>query len=335
VTGPARPTGTPGGGAAPASGAGRDVVFQIAGGEPRLPSGPLSHVSIEVGHLSQADLAGGPDRLREQFRQVAPWLDAARRTWAAVPAPGPVRVSTCLLVDDYSVPVGAPAEVAPQLLAAAQESGVAVDYLAREAACVELDGVSLARLVAERIVAEPPPGTDGFRPPVLESGWLCNGQRAPAAAAMEPAAGWRPPVQDTAYPHAVFTDVQLWDERRGTRRWSCAFLAAVWQLLRLGLLRSQGAPVAVPQPWPDELPDSWGLMPAVIQVNPRATPFSAYRTFSILPVDFLAIEHAVRTILSQVAVDAAVLVEIAGRAAADGVRLPDKPMSRITYTFIE
>jgi hypothetical protein len=76
-------------------------------------------------------------------------------------------------------------------------------------------------------------------------------------------------------------------------------------------------------------------MPAVIQVNPRATPFSAYRTFSILPVDFLAIEHAVRTILSQVAVDAAVLVEIAGRAAADGVRLPDKPMSRITYTFIE
>jgi hypothetical protein len=196
-----------------------------------------------------------------------------------------------------------------------------------------LDGVSLARLVAERIVAEPPPGTDGFRPPVLESGWLCNGQRAPAAAAMEPAAGWRPPVQDTAYPHAVFTDVQLWDERRGTRRWSCAFLAAVWQLLRLGLLRSNGARVAVPQPQPGDLPDRWDQLPAVMQLRPRAAPFSAYRSLSILPGRFHTNEHAVRTILSQVAVEATAARQAIDRSQAEGISLPAEPVDRLEYIF--
>src|SRR5690606_35636054 len=103
--------------------------------------------------------------------------------------------------------------------------------------------------------------------------------------------------------HSVFVDVELWDERAGARTWSCAYLAAVWQLLRLGLLRRDGAPVTVPRPWPEVLPQAWDLLPAVVQVNPRAAPFTAYRTFSVLPVGFLSTEHAVRTILSQVLVD--------------------------------
>lgn len=319
--------------------AGRDPTFREASGERRVQSVPLSHLSIEVGHLYREDLAGGPDRLRDHFRQVAPWLDTARQAGVWALPPKPARVSTCLLVDDYSAPFGSPAEVVPELLGAARECGVDVDYLARESACAEADGIPLARLVEERIVADPPPGTNGSRPPVTESGWLCNGQRSPATsipaatAAMEPTVAWRPPVQNATNRHSIFVDVELWDEHRGARAWSCAFLAAVWQLLRLGLLRCQGARVAVPQPWPAELPDSWERMPAVVQVNPRAAPFSAYRTFSVLSVGFFATEHAVRTILSQVAVDPEVLAQVADRGAAEGIRLPDEPVDRITYTF--
>ena len=323
----------------PGPGPGPDPVFREASGERRVQSVPLAHLSIEVGHLYREDLAGGPDRLREHFRQVAPWVDAARRVWSADRSPKPARVSTCLLVDDYSAQLGPPAEVVPQLLAAAQDGGVDIDYLAREAACAEADGVPLARLVEERIVAEPPPNSNGSRPPVTETGWLCNGQRSPvtaipaATAAMEVPGRWQPPVQNATNRHSVFVDVELWDEHRGTRAWSCAFLAAVWQLLRLGLLRCQGARVAVPQPLPATLPDTWEQLPAVAQLNPRAAPFSAYHSYSVLSVGFFATEHAVRTILSQVAVDPEVLAQIAERGAAEDVRLPAEPVDRISYAL--
>jgi hypothetical protein len=303
-----------------------DASFREATGERRVQSLPLSHMSIEVGHLYRDDLASGPDRLRDHFGQVA-----------ALSSKRP-RISTCLLIDDYSAQLSAPAEVVPEVLRAARECGLEIDYLAREAACAEAHGAPLARLAEDLIVADPPPGTNGSRPPVTETGWLCNGQRSPATvpaatAAMEPAASWRPPVQNATSRHSVFVDVELWDERSGTRVWSCAFLAAVWQLLRLGLLRCHGAPVAVPQPWPEELPEVWERMSAVVQVNPRAAPFSAYRTFSILSLGFFATEHAVRTILSQVAVDPTLLAEITDRAAAERIRLPAEPVDRITYVF--
>jgi len=246
------------------------------------------------------------------------------------------RVSTCFLVDDYFTRFSSPAELAPGLVSAAREAGLEIDYLARESGCAHANGVELARLVESRLVPDPPPDTNGSRPPAAEVGWLCNGQRSPvsdAAEAMDAIKRWMPPVQNAARRHSVFLDVELWDESNGRRVWSCAFLAAVWQLLRLGMLRHDGEGVTAAPQWEGAFPDDWDEIPAVTQLNPAATPFSAYRTLSILSTRFLPIEHAVRTILSQVGVDRDVLDQVTTRGRGESILLPLELVDRIDYVF--
>ena len=130
-------------------------------------------------------------------------------------------------------------------------------------------------------------------------------------------------------------DVELWSVENGERKWSCPFLAAVWQLQRLGLLRHLGEPVAEPVPArPEELPAAWDEMPAVVRLNPKAAPFRAYRTFNVLDRRFLAIEHAVRTILSQVSIDPTVIDQIATRARGEQLELAKEIVERIDYVFM-
>jgi hypothetical protein len=177
------------------------------------------------------------------------------------------------------------------------------------------------------------------RPAVGVSGWLCNGQRSPAVgalAAMEGVNQWRPPVETAASRHAVFLDVQLWDHVEDRRRWSCPMLAAVWQLLRLGLLRYEGASLVRPvsfKKWTDGgISDEWSGMPPIVQLNPHAAPFSAYRTSSVLPVKYLPVEHAVQTIINQVSIDPVVLQQVARRSLNEGMTLPDV-VGRVGYLF--
>lgn len=321
-----------------AAGVGASVDFREASAESRVEQVPLAHLSVELGHFYVEDLAAGPGALRQRFRDVRPWA-AVVQDPAAVGLPGGKRprVSTCFLVDDYSGPIGPPPVVVPEILAAARDSGLDIDYLARESSCVEAGGVELARLVEARIVPDPPPDTRGVRPLLAETGWLSNGERSPAVVddvAMGSRARWRPPRQSAARHHSVFVDVELWDGQRDERTWSCAFLAAVWQTLRLGVLRSQGASVVTPQPLPEDLPAQWERLPAVIQLNPRAAPFSAYRTLSILPGRFFPTEHAVHTILSQVAVEAAIARQVLDRARAEGLPLPAELVDRVQYVFL-
>src|SRR5207253_7974657 len=154
-----------------------------------------------------------------------------------------------------------------------------------------------------RLTPLPATGTNGSRPPALEVGWLSNGQRSPGEDGREAMrrSVWSPPVEIGTVNHSVFVDVELWSEKDGRRTWSCAYLAAVWQLLRLGILRNAGANVVHPVVLNGNLPDDWDDLPPVAQLNPNATPFCAYRTMSVLPTRFLHIEHAVRIILQQVA----------------------------------
>jgi hypothetical protein len=152
---------------------------------------------------------------------------------------------------------------------------------------------------------------------------------------MEAVAEWRPPRQNLVTNHSIFMDVELWDEPGGERRWSCPMLAAVWQLLRLGLLRADGRAVAAPQDRPDPLPVTWRELPPVVRLRPGARPFFAYRTFSALSTRFLPVEAAVRTILSQVSVEAAVTGLVLGRAADEGRDLPGDILARIEYAFVE
>lgn len=311
-----------------------EAVFRETAAQPRTQSVPLSHLSLEIGHLYMEDLRDGPERLREHFARVRPWADAARAT---VDGERP-RISTCFLVDDYFTRFSTPHDVVPLVLAEAERAGLVIDYLARESGCAVADKFPLAQAVAGRLVESPPPGSYGARPPVSLTGWLPNGRRSPVARtpqAMRPAPAWQPPEETAARRHSVFVDVELWDEDKdGNRTWSCPFLAAVWQLARLGLIRNEGEAVLTPRDaGTNQLPRDWDELPPLLRLNASAAPFSAYRTWSVLPSRFLPVEHAVRVILDQTEVDAGAVRQIDERAAQEGRPTPSSIADRISYVF--
>ncbi|WP_107655710.1 SCO2522 family protein [Nocardia suismassiliense] len=318
---------------------------------PRIAGVPLSHVSIEVGHLRMEDLDSGDDWIREQFRKVVPlvtWFtDAAKAEF------GPqARVSTCLLVDDYFRADTDPRDVLGRLLGCAEDKGLTIDYLGREAGCAvvpatgETPGIELAQSVRARIVAAPARGATGRRPPTDQSGWLCNGTRA----ADEPTQAMRnepyqPPEEFGTPAHSIFLDVELWRaeprKQQGSTElpitWSLPFLTSIWQLLRLGLLRFHGRPVVEPQLWDrrQPWPASWSELPAVLKLNPRAKPFAAYRSLSVLPVRYLEVEHAVRLILEHIRLDDEVVEQLVRRAAQERVTLPPSSTERLNYHLVD
>ncbi|MCE7011031.1 SCO2522 family protein [Kibdelosporangium philippinense] len=307
-----------------------DATFREAAAEPRLESERFSHVSVELGHIYMEDFAAGAERLRTMLSGVARWVEVASQTDAAKP-----RVSTSFMIDDYFSLYSTPAKVLPMLLDVAHDCGLSIDYLARESACAVFDGVPLAELVEARLIPVPPVGTNGSRPLATEIGWLSNGERTPADSEAMRRSAWKPPVEIGARNHSVFVDVELWSKvKDGKRKWSCAFLAAVWQLMRLGLIRDQGRAVVHPRPWDGDFPAAWDELPAITQLNPRAKPFAAYRTFSVLPSRFLQVELAVRTILSQVAMDPALLDHIINRATGEDMRIPAELIDRVGYVFL-
>jgi hypothetical protein len=317
----------------------RQTVFRETATEPRTRAVPLSHLSLELGHLYMEDFdAAGPRRLREHFAHVRPWAEAARATAAARLGGKSPRVSTCFLIDDYFARFSSPAELVPLLLDEAERAGLVIDYLARESGCAATGDVPLAHLVAERLVEEPFPGSHGSRPSTARTGWLANGERSPAARtpqAMRGAAVWEPPRETAARRHSVFLDVELWSEDPdGNRTWSCPFLATIWQLGRLGLLRHEGGPVFVAEPLATpEFPDDWDELPPLLRLNPDAAPFAAYRTCSVLPDRFLPVEHAVRVILDQTDVDREALHQIAARSGREALAVPDSVPERVSYVF--
>jgi hypothetical protein len=323
--------------------------FSEVAAERRTMQVPRSHVSIELGHWYMEDFAAGPDYLRAQFEQVRPWAEVARQVLPGIAPKSKPRVSTCFMVDDYFTRFSSPSVVLPQLIDTAKKAGLSIDYIARESGCARAGSIPLAELAQGRLVADPPPGTNGTRPPVEEVGWLCNGQRSPTGEpteALREIAPWQPPAENGARNHSIFIDIELWDQGpdgRGARRWSCSFLAAVWQLLRLGLLRDQGRPVATPQKWfeqdgaaeprVNDFPADWDRLPPIVQVRP-ADPFAAYQTLSVLGSRFLPIESAVRTIVERVDIDAEVRKQVIDRSRDEDILLPREVVERIAYVFL-
>ncbi|WP_208811357.1 SCO2522 family protein [Micromonospora echinofusca] len=312
------------------------VTFEETTARRTVESVPLSHLSIELGHLYIEEFAGGAEQLRRHFARIAPWVAAARQSCTARTPAGRARISTCFLIDDYFTRFSTPGEVMRLTTEAARDTGLVIDYFARESGCARADDIPLAELVLTQLVSDPVPETTGDRPPTTETGWLCNGRRSPTVGPGQAMSGdrtWLPPAQNAVNRHSIFLDVELWDEVDGTRRWSCPFLAAVWQLMRLGLLRHDGERVTNPYQL-DDWPDDWDELPAVVKLNPHAAPFSAYRTFSVLGSRFLPVEHAVRTILSQVSVTPAVLDQVHTRSRAEHIDLPKDLIERIEYAFV-
>ncbi|MCN9239546.1 SCO2522 family protein [Streptomyces sp. RY43-2] len=314
-----------------------DAVFRETTAEPRTQAVPLSHLSLELGHLYMEDFEAGPERLREHFAEVRIWVDAARASAARRIGGKRPRISTCFLIDDYFTRFSTPAELIPIVLDEAERAGLVIDYLARESGCAVADKIELAEAVMHRLVESPPPGSYGSRPPVSRTGWLPNGQRTPALRpALGEVKGWQPPQETAARNHSVFMDVELWSDKDEQRLWSCPFLAAVWQLARLGLLRHLGEPVLAPRPWTGgDFPHDWDQLPPLLRLNATAAPFNAYRTCTLMANRFLAVEDAVRLILDQVDVDAGALRQVAERSAREGVAVPAAVAQRATYVFYE
>jgi hypothetical protein len=304
---------------------------------PAVRSVALSHLSIELGHLYMEDFQEGPERVREHFRQVAPWARTAVEQTTTDLAGRTPRISTCFLIDDYFTHFSTPREIVSMLLDAAESTGLQIDYVGRESGCAAADGIDVATLVRQHLVDEPPEGANGGRPATTVSGWLTNGERSPlmTKSAMAAPPQWTPPRQSAVRNHSIFVDVELWRDEPGGRLWSCPFLASVWQLQRLGLLRHQGLPIAEPKPMPvGELPDEWASMPPIVQLNAQAHAMRAYRTFTPLDSRFLPVELAVRTILGQVATDAVAVDQVITRARGEGITLPRETVGRIRYAFL-
>ncbi len=323
-----------------------DVVFEETSAVGRMAEVPLSHLSVELGHLYLDDLADETTDLPAYFRRIAAWTGPDQlAALAGVPSER-LRASTCVLIDDYEVACLGPRAVVPRLVAAAAAAGLRIDYVARESGCaaplaaLATAGVpvSLADLVEGLLVADPPAGANGSRPAAHENGWLCNGVRSPATGpvqAMRTPVPWRPPVENRAYRHSIFLDVEIWRDLGTGRLWSCPFLAAVWQLLRLGQLRVHGEPAAVATDIdPENLPATWEEFPVIGRLPGRAAPFAAYRTLSVFDARLLPVEHAVRMVLGQIAVDPAVAEQTRNRAAREKIALPAELPDRVCYVLL-
>ncbi|MEU6021973.1 SCO2522 family protein [Micromonospora sp. NPDC048871] len=304
----------------------------------RTESVAYSHLSVELGHFYAEDFGVGCQDLRRKFARIADWSTAipalARHGLPALRQP---RISTCFMVDDYFHRFGSPREVIPQVQSAAAELGLVLDYVARESSFARHGGVELAQMVVDTLVMEPPRNTTGSRPPLNASGWLSNGMRSPGyvdAPAMTLPRPWSPPVQSGDPRHSIFVDIELWSDEPKTRVWACALLASVWQMARLGVLRHRGQTLMQPTRITGELPADWDELPAVVQLNPTAAPFCAYRTLTLMDTQYLPVELAVRTILGQVAVPTAVAQQVARRAGGEGLHLPSELIDRLSYVFI-
>ncbi|MFD6391218.1 SCO2522 family protein [Nocardia sp. NPDC060259] len=325
-------------------------IYREASEETEVTPLPMAHLSIEVCHFRHEEILYDTDMVRSQFRRAVP-LVAAFIESARIEFGPETRVSTCYLTDDYFQPRFEPGKVLDRLLGAAAEAGLTIDYLARESSCHEAPmfagGVAVgaptpvAEMVSARLIAQPEAEgvTTGGRPPTDELGWLCNGRReqnATSRQAMRPQP-YRPPQEYGRGEHSIFLDVELWHDRDGARRWSCPFLAAVWQLLRLGMLRYRGAPVVDPQLWPadQEWPEDWKDLPPVLRLNPDAAPFTAYRTLSMLPKRYLLIESAVRVILDHLAPDSDVTALVAAQGSDDQVPVPARVVERVGHLLLD
>lgn len=312
--------------------------FREASAESALERVPFAHLSLELGHLYMEDFEAGRDALFDHFRRVRPWAEATRLSFQAEHSRSKPRISTCFLIDDYFSRFASPAVVIPALVEAAAANDLSIDYIVRESACAQAGEIELAELVLGHLVTDPVPGTTGTRPAAIEVGWLCNGARGPGgngtSQAMRPVTTWQPPRENGRNRHSIFLDIELWDQLDGRRRWSCPMLAAVWQLVRLGILRHQGRPVMRAEPMSDgDFPTEWDDLPPLSQITSKAPPFAGYRTMSVLGPRFLAVEHAVTTILSQVMVNPDVEAQVRDRAADEGQTLPDGLVQRIEYLF--
>lgn len=302
-----------------------------------------AHLSIELGHFYPEDLTRDYDDFVGYFRRIGRHTAMTIENYADRTGIDEPRVSMTMMADDYrKLRDQTPQQVIGELLLpAAEEAGLRVDYISREAACAEYtpdrrDEISPARVLLARVIDLPRPAALAgveFDKRSSRRGWICNGSPR-----IEGDDVWQPATEYGAQLHSMFMDVEIFSEDKRGRIWACPFLASVWQAARLGDLHHTGMPAMAVRPAPRDITgkldfgDNWDGLPAVMQTNADAPGFEAYGTYSVLPHRYLSTEASVRAILGQV-MRLPTSNRIEELAAAEGITLPTNTTDRIEYAF--
>ena len=288
-------------------------------------------LSVEIGHLYLQEL-------REKEDEAAQKKYVEDRMMAGAIALAPViqtyrrhgqEVSTSVLIDDYFWTPGA--GPTPEELAILIEHwhtnfqetyGISIDFIVFESSLADT-----VKTLHRRIVSLPKEGAgSGAIDASALPSWISNGQELrPNSNRMdpEPKMGLSPRREEgrtlgqTPRPHAVRIDVELYSEKQGKRVWACPLLAAWWQLVRLGMLRDERDAPTIPA--------------KTIDLSDGKRTLFAKRTLTALNPQFVEIEVAVWTILSQTSLPDNWLKTLRDRDDMPG-RL--EHLDRIAYVFL-
>ena len=292
---------------------------------------PIADVSLELAHVHTGTSADD-ETARAEIRREAFFV---RSLLSALQSEDLV-VSTCALIDDTGASAGSADAMRSLIDSTCREEGITIDYLVNESLCAET-----LTMLDPYFYPEVPPDSEGLLgtpkhvptvdPVIANERWLENGEPGRDHPLPEPL---RLPVRRSEAPdgeaqhqravgsrgsrmHAIHIDIELWSQQRrrglpGPIIWSLPMLASWWQLLRLGAPTTHGGPPLAPEP-----------------ASPDPPPFCAYSTLTVLPTDFLSVEHAVRTILGRVAVPDEWLAPSRTGEAAGAL----EHLNRISYVF--
>lgn len=284
----------------------------------------MASLSVEIGHLYLGELNDATAQM--SIQRAATWARPIVERYRKANLP----VSITALVDDYfPTPKGSPTpqEAESLVRGAAEDADLPIDYLVFERRCAET-----VEHMIELIQEEPRPGAGsrgGPRDQFTKEGWLSNGDVMRQTYQPKP----RNPLFTSAtedenntaeidleprYHHPLFLDQQLWQQQEEGPLWSCPALSAWWQLIRLGALIDEN--------------DNPSGVPAGTSSRANAPPFPAKRNLTVLDPRFIEVEHAVHTILRQVA-----LPEWQVRQLKDSPEDPNPArahLDRIGYLFV-
>lgn len=282
-------------------------------------------VSFEVAHLYLGD------RAIEQT--IERYADAAR-TWA-LPIVSQMRedgdtVSVVVFLDDYTDTKGEihPADqVRERVVAALQERGLKVDYVALESECAKS-----AHILATCIEPAPVQGdgsvTRNAKQVAFTDGHFVHyfGHSVRAAGAIAEYYGMGP--RSFEQRTDIGLRVRLHGETGGD--FTCPAVAAWWQLIRLGALLGVSETRAEEEGY--KLSQIEGA-PHGTWARPKAAPFIAKRTVTLLPPAYIGVEHAVQVLLDNAGLPERLQKSLG--ITARGEKIAAAPRDRISYLFAD
>ena len=278
-----------------------------------MPRQERVDISLEVAHIYMSEYS--PALLEGLALELTEWtLPLYSRLHESS------TVEVVILIDDYFAPKDMDIEAAGEAIEeVVASSGIPVDRRVLESECVPL-----AEILAREVIREPREG-DGTENRAARSPddqrWIRDtdsGSHESVGAIVEPVSPWAPKRQKSgrdgatdnvqaknSRSHLIDLAVEMFKEGdgRGGEVWSCALLAAAWQMHRLGC----------PTP---------GLGDSLLS--------PANRTMSVISPRFMIVETAVNRILRNLRLDDPLF-----RSLQFGSSMPtnDELVGRIGYLF--